>query len=451
MVNPTKGKTRGFRLRLWNYVMIAAALLAALLLLLSAIRATGQYRALQQDTERYISAQQAANDMQQGSDYLMRQVRLFTVSPGLESVRLYFEEANVTQRRENAIALIQEQSEEPAALACLETALSESIELMQREYHAMRLMFDVYGEESALPDFPEVAAWPLTEEEHKLSAEEKKQQAQELVFGPAYRESKAKIDENVRQCTALLEATTRENQRNSAAEMERLLRHQQLLIAAMMLIVLSIAVVTAVMLIYPLLRAVEHVKAADRMPVTGAYEMRFLAESYNEMFEDTKRHREELSYEATHDALTGLLNRKAYEQAMADLGQQNAALIIVDVDAFKQINDTHGHAIGDAVLKTVARVLSESFRSDDCVCRIGGDEFVVLMRNATSDLRDMVANKIAQVRERLSRSLDGLPDVTLSIGAAFQDRKDPKGTLFQDADEALYRVKGKGRNGFEIY
>jgi diguanylate cyclase (GGDEF)-like protein len=124
---------------------------------------------------------------------------------------------------------------------------------------------------------------------------------------------------------------------------------------------------------------------------------------------------------------------------------------MVDVDCFKKVNDTYGHAVGDQVLKRVAEILKKSFRSVDLVCRIGGDEFVVVMTRASSDMRQIVINKIARANEVLSQPEGEVPGVTLSVGVAFSDRKNPRGDIFKDADTALYAVKENGRNGCRIY
>ena len=127
------------------------------------------------------------------------------------------------------------------------------------------------------------------------------------------------------------------------------------------------------------------------------------------------------------------------------------ALLIIDVDYFKKVNDTYGHAVGDRVLKRVAEILQRSFRSVDIICRIGGDEFVVVMTRANSSMRQLVLNKIQWANELLQHPKDDLPPVSLSVGVAFSDRKDPQGDIFTDADTALYRVKEAGRNGCAIY
>jgi diguanylate cyclase (GGDEF)-like protein len=127
------------------------------------------------------------------------------------------------------------------------------------------------------------------------------------------------------------------------------------------------------------------------------------------------------------------------------------ALLIVDVDKFKQVNDTYGHAVGDRVLKRVAEVLKHSFRSVDIICRFGGDEFVVVMTRANSSMKQLVTNKIDTANDILLNPKDDLPPISLSVGVAFSDRENPKGDIFKDADAALYQVKESGRSGIAFY
>ena len=441
----------GFRLGTWNWVMIGLALVVGVMLLGAISRTVSQYTMLQEDTREYISALESSTQMQQASDYLTRQARHFTVKDSLKSVDLYFEEAQVTRRRENAVEAFRSGTDDEAALRYLEAALDGSKGLMDAEYRAMRLMFSVYGYEDRLADYPQIAQVILTQREQALSAEEKRELAQEMVFGEEYCAAKERIDGNLRSSTLSLVEKERQRQEDSSDRMTVQLHREQAQVALLLLIMLAVVVLTGVLLIYPLQKAVRHITARDRVPVTGSYEMRYLANSYNAMYESSKERQDQLSYEATHDPLTGVLNRKAYEEELKAVGKRGVALIIIDVDGFKQINDKYGHAMGDRVLRFVAESLESSFRSDDKVCRIGGDEFAVLMMHATSALRGLLADKVRLVREKLAQKSEDMPAVTISVGAAFSDREVPKGSLFEDADATLYSVKQSGKNGFAIY
>jgi diguanylate cyclase (GGDEF)-like protein len=179
----------------------------------------------------------------------------------------------------------------------------------------------------------------------------------------------------------------------------------------------------------------------------GARELRTLTDAYNDMYERNNTTTESLRYEARNDALTGLLNRGAYDELLF-LHKRSSALILVDIDYFKQFNDEFGHEMGDAILIEVAATLYASFRSNDYVCRIGGDEFAVIMTNATPDLRDVIAHKIDKVAAFLHDTSNGLPSVNISVGVAFGNPQSTEDGLFKEADTALYDTKRRGRNGY---
>ncbi len=157
--------------------------------------------------------------------------------------------------------------------------------------------------------------------------------------------------------------------------------------------------------------------------------------------------------EVEHDPMTGALNRRGFDQVVKSLEKEKRdfALILIDVDNFKSVNDTYGHDVGDTILKKVSKLLKEGFRSIDYVCRIGGDEFAVIMLDVKSDLGYTIMDKISEINKQLAIKKEDIPAVSISVGAAFADRTNPKDSLFKDADKALYYIKQHGRKGCHIY
>jgi diguanylate cyclase len=156
--------------------------------------------------------------------------------------------------------------------------------------------------------------------------------------------------------------------------------------------------------------------------------------------------------EARTDGLTGLLNRRAFDKATDELfaawtaKQQQFSLGLIDIDHFKQINDTHGHPAGDAVLKHVAQLIQNELRECVCVARYGGEEFGVLMLASAEDN----ALALDRLREKLSQ-MEVMHEgrrvvVTLSAGASQIMPEEKIGKLVRRADEALYAAKLAGRN-----
>ncbi len=171
-----------------------------------------------------------------------------------------------------------------------------------------------------------------------------------------------------------------------------------------------------------------------------------------------KRANQDLKTKAERDALTKLLNKNAARCQIEDYlsscqMHDYSALIIIDLDNFKQVNDCYGHMFGDAVLTQVAREIRRLFRSEDILARIGGDEFMVFIKNIPnrSLLGNRCARLVATVHDMFRTSLPGSA-LSCSVGAAiFPDHATAFQELFQRADQALYRAKGQGKNRYVCY
>ena len=453
---PAAGRERKSILKRWSdrhsipmkrasYIFVIVALIVATGLYIADRLVTQGYLRMGQVHERYIIAQQSATNLEIGSDVLTSAVRNFVVTGDTQYLQEYFNEANVTRRRDEAVDNLETMmSRDSAAYGHLSTALSLSNELMLDEYQAMKLILSTGNyDEALIPDV--IKETELNAGDTGKSTEEKRLTAFNLVYGDRYEDYKTRIRSNTALCTQeLIEASERERVAQDN-RMNLLLGIQTVLTVAMLAVVLLIVFFISGWIRRPLSRMVEQMKAKETVPPSGAEELRFVSETYNSIFEENRRTHERLTYGNMHDALTGLYNRSAYDFMRHDLDMSRNALLLVDVDKFKSVNDTYGHDVGDLVLKRVAEVLKYSFRSTDLVFRLGGDEFVVIMSNVDSSMRDQVKRKIDQANVMLQKPKDDLPPTSLSVGVAFADRENPDGDIFKDADTALYRVKEAGR------
>jgi diguanylate cyclase (GGDEF)-like protein len=166
-----------------------------------------------------------------------------------------------------------------------------------------------------------------------------------------------------------------------------------------------------------------------------------------------------LEREAGEDALTGLRNRRRFEEdvraAMARRRRDRGtgALLMIDLDHFKEVNDTHGHLAGDRLIEEVAAVLQRRARAGDIVARLGGDEFaVVLPRSTPGEARVVAEAMVTAIREH-DPALDGVDPVTASIGVAMfgSDHRMSYATLVSEADTAMYAAKDGGRDGVRVF
>jgi diguanylate cyclase (GGDEF)-like protein len=167
---------------------------------------------------------------------------------------------------------------------------------------------------------------------------------------------------------------------------------------------------------------------------------------------DTAREAE-LRRLADSDPLTGVLNRRAFDEAAtaicatARAQGQSFAVVTLDLDAFKALNDRHGHAAGDAALRLLAEAARADLRAGDLIGRLGGDEFAVALPRASGDFAERVATRLRRTLARMVRQADGMPGFTASFGvAASADPGESFGTTLSRADEALYRAKQDGRD-----
>ena len=229
-------------------------------------------------------------------------------------------------------------------------------------------------------------------------------------------------------------------------DLDALLNTQRIVSVAILVISLGYGCLVAFMMILPLNAFRDKIAKSEPLPVKGSEELQDLAESYNEMYEENRRTSEHLKHVAEHDSLTRLYNRWAFE-SFREQFTEDVALLLLDVDGFKGFNDVYGHDVGDRVLQKVAKLMKHCFRFSDYPCRIGGDEFAIIMTGMTAQLKAVVVNKIAMLRRELMDTSDGLPPITLSVGIAFSSATG-EDDLFKAADRALYFVKEKGKNGY---
>lgn len=153
-----------------------------------------------------------------------------------------------------------------------------------------------------------------------------------------------------------------------------------------------------------------------------------------------------LNLQAQSDPLTGLTNRRGMDEAIG-LWQETLksfAVISVDIDHFKAVNDTYGHGVGDETLLEMARLMKQASRPDDLVCRVGGEEFVLLLPNSPASVATNVAERLRAVVA--SAQFETVGHITISLGVALWRTGEPVTATFEKADQLLYRAKSLGRN-----
>ncbi|QSP95583.1 EAL domain-containing protein [Marinobacter salinisoli] len=173
------------------------------------------------------------------------------------------------------------------------------------------------------------------------------------------------------------------------------------------------------------------------------------------LYKEKLEHKQSLEKAANYDALTGLPNRrrltKVFQQEVAEADKRKGRLAVcfIDLDGFKAINDEHGHAVGDAVLKTIADRLQSTIRSHDTVGRLGGDEFVAILRDVDND--KVYSRLLEAIRQPIKHN-QLILTLSASMGVTvYPDDDVDTDLLLRHADQAMYAAKESGKNGYKLF
>lgn len=450
-MSESKQNIKGIRIYTANIVMLITACVLFVLTLYITAQIAIKYQNLVSATENYISCEKNAALIHKGSDYLTEEVRLYVETLNKEHADKYFTEIYTTRRRDKALETLPKANTNPETYAYLEEALKESNNLAVREMYAIKLAATARNQN--LEQFPQVVRdMELSPEDAALDPAAKIERARRLVFDAGYQNAKKLIMGNISYFLNNIMLEMRQKQQDDTQMLGDILIKQRVTLLILCLLNILTFLMIIVLIIKPLQAYMKCIREEKMLELMGAYEFKHLALTYNNIYEVKAAKDQVLQYKADHDPLTGLLNRSAFEMVKQVLTGRTMpmALLLIDVDSFKEINDCHGHETGDKILRRVAHLLQNSFRADDFSIRMGGDEFAVIMVDASSELKVLIENKVEALNLTLLHPCDGLPPVSVSVGVAFSD-SGFSDTLYVNADSALYAVKARGRRGCEFF
>ena len=448
MSDQKDNRRKGLSLRMVIVIMFIAGVAMSGVLLSIAFRVTEQYDKTRRAENDFLACQNAAFIVQDDIDMLDERAQNFVVTGSDSEAALYFDEVQTKRSMETAVEELKGLAEEKA-LQQLNTAIRLHSMMAAIQRRAMRLAMEARGLDAA--EYPMLLESQLTEEERALPAEAKLSRALDMLYDQNYTYLKGQVEVRIRLCRDMLTTALNNRQQSASNELGRLLKTQRTLITCMVAALFLVLVFIMTLVIYPIDRLVKGIQAKEAVTVKGASEITFLAETYNDMRGQMEAANIKLGYEAAHDALTGLYNRSAFEEIQARIEGEHIALLLLDVDFFKEINDRYGHDMGDRVLKRVGQVLLRSFREADKICRIGGDEFSVIVIGVTSAAEEIIRKKVRAAADILREPEGDVPGITFSAGCAFSDQIREGESIFKAADLALYHVKEHGRNNFAFY
>lgn len=438
----------GVSLRTIQLWLIAGALVVSCLIFYFTYNLSVSFRNFTDKSEEQVDMRKAAMELMDASDYLTEKVQSFSVHGDIRFLNEYFTEAMQANHREEAIASMSGKAGFEPALHKLLAAMEGSLNLMNREYYSMKLVVEAKG----IENYPTVIrSVVLSEEDKALSPDEKMLRAAAMVHDDEYYAQKGKIRLNMRASLKELEQITYTNDEMALTDFSKKMDWVRLVIILQTVSIFFMVWLTSRLGILPILNAVERIKADSPIPEDGVREFRYLARTYNQMYEIYKNSLDRLNFKASHDELTGAYNRSGYELLLSSIDLGSTYMMLVDVDNFKQINDTYGHEVGDRVLSQLVKILKKNFRSDDYVCRIGGDEFVVFMIHINEINQKMVSSKIERINKQLTELGDDMPKVSISVGITHGTEVSDLESLFKKTDEAMYKSKQSGKGTYTFH
>ena len=275
---------KGISIRVIHVVMLICAAAIVALLAVSTQRSSDVFTTLSSATENYIVRQKAAHDLMEASDYLTENVQRFTLTGDVKYLNQYFEEANVSKRRDQALMTMSENHADENLVQQLQEALNESQDLMDDEKYAMILVIDAMG----ITKYPEdlrPLVHDLAKDDEFKSAEEKIKLAQDKVMGDEYYASKEIIRTKLKNSLEMMDDQMTATRRKTSADMMRELSANRIVVIALVVILGILMLLTAALSTIPLITAHRKMMKNERLPVTGSREFREMSERYNEVYD----------------------------------------------------------------------------------------------------------------------------------------------------------------------
>ena len=438
--------SRGPRIRRINIISVVLTLLILLLFLFGVQRAYQANRDLNQATEKYVVCETAATTLKQGSDNLTNQVRLYTITGDPTYLRAYFAEV-ATQHREQAVETLERYLSDTEAYRFLEDALECSVELMDLEYYAMVLVLDATGGQIE-PGMEALRDVRLRAEDEALDASGKMTLAASLVRGREYFRSDTIIDDNVAQCIESLSAERETVHRESQATLARMQARQNLSAGALAVVILSYVLLTTVYMVRPIGTDVQLIAGDQPLPLKGAYELQYLANAYNAMYEQ-RRERDMLAAERARalellkreQTSMNTLHEMLHSGMWAmDFNERGEMTDVFWSDEFRRMLGYEGEEDFPSVLESWSNLLPDDDRQR--VLKEYNDTIADYTGQKTYDVEYQLLTKYRGWRwfhavGRLSRREDGSPVTYVGLFVDITDRKKLQGEL----DEQRVRLE----------
>ncbi|MCI5522872.1 MAG: GGDEF domain-containing protein [Treponema sp.] len=423
-----KVKIRGINLGLLSISLTVIISLVFIAVFVSTVKLKNGLRKTETLVEELLICEESTREIKETSSYLAEQTRLFIIRKDKDYADNVLREINETKTIENAFKKLSNViKKDSTAFEHLNIAQEQTQDLIDTELYTINLCYSSFTE----------------------SAEK---EARDIVFNTEFLNLKNKICSNCNFIVTKIENQLQDYVNKSSSSL--LKEFNITMFSIFVLLISSVLFVAALfgLVIIPIKQYLVSIKKDEKLKLKGSAEFKYLAATYNEIYEIKARNEKRLLMNAEYDALTGILNRRAFNEICisSEKQQQNIALLLIDIDDFKKVNDTFGHISGDKALRIVAGLLNETFRKDDYVARIGGDEFAAILIDFKPEGISIILKKLNEINEKLSNLKEEFNPMSISCGISVSC-KGYSQELYNQADKALYFVKNHGKKNSCVY
>lgn len=423
-----KVKIRGINLGLLSISLTVVISLVFIAVFVSTVKLKNGLRKTETFVEELLICEESTREIKETSSYLAEQTRLFIIRKDKDYADNVLREINETKTIENAFKKLSNViKKDSTAFEHLNIAQEQTQDLIDTELYTINLCYSSFTE----------------------SAEK---EARDIVFNTEFLNLKNKICSNCNFIVTKIENQLQDYVNKSSSSL--LKEFNITMFSIFVLLISSVLFVAALfgLVIIPIKQYLVSIKKDEKLKLKGSAEFKYLAATYNEIYEIKARNEKRLLMNAEYDALTGILNRRAFNEICisSEKQQQNIALLLIDIDDFKKVNDTFGHISGDKALRIVAGLLNETFRKDDYVARIGGDEFAAILIDFKPEGISIILKKLNEINEKLSNLKEEFNPMSISCGISVSC-KGYSQELYNQADKALYFVKNHGKKNSCVY
>ena len=440
-------KKKGISLIWVHIIMLSVSIITAGALFGASLAAQSHFNEIQRVSDGYLKCTIDLHDFDEASDYLTNRAREFVTTGHRESLDNYVASIYTERKRETTVADIQYYFPDGEINQFAGDAIHYSDELAKVEMYSIRLAANGYG----ITELPSsIASITIKDSDLALPPEEQIGTAKESLFDENYLLLKKKIDDSIDSAFSSLIRVSDARHEEASNRLNALLVVNSITLPLMIAFLAGYGILTYIFVFSPLKKGMKAIEEDRDIDVEGAREVQFLSESYNAMHRLHKTQEKALKYEVGHDILTGLFNRHDYMARCNESAKDELYYVIGDIDRFKGINDTYGHASGDHVLTEFARRLREAFLNHDTVYRIGGDEFVIMVESSDKASLEKRLIEVNHTFEELSAQ-GHTPQASMSFGAVWKTKDMSFEEAYRKADKALYTVKGKGGKSVAFY